>query len=57
VITDVISIENPDTQHIMPNPTEKIWDRERQRRNRKLERTASALGVSVPHDQKIKGSG
>ena len=31
----------------MPNPTEKIWDHERQRRNRKLERAASALGASL----------
>src|SRR5450759_5911434 len=30
----------------MPNPTEKIWDHERQRRNRKLARAASALGAS-----------
>jgi malonate decarboxylase alpha subunit len=30
----------------MPKPTEKIWDHERQRRNRKLERAASALGAS-----------
>ena len=31
----------------MPNPTIKIWDHERQRRNRKLERAASALGTSL----------
>jgi malonate decarboxylase alpha subunit len=31
----------------MPKPTEKFWDHERQRRNRKLERAASALGVSL----------
>ncbi|MBI3479542.1 MAG: malonate decarboxylase subunit alpha [Nitrosomonadales bacterium] len=31
----------------MPNPTNKIWDHERQRRNRKLERAASALGASL----------
>jgi malonate decarboxylase alpha subunit len=31
----------------MPNPTEKIWDNERQRRNRKLERAASVLGASL----------
>jgi len=30
----------------MPKHTEKIWDHERQRRNRKLERAASALGAS-----------
>ena len=30
----------------MPNPTEKIWDHERQRRNQKLARAASALGAS-----------
>jgi hypothetical protein len=31
----------------MSNPAEKIWDRERQRRNRKLERAASMLGVAA----------
>lgn len=31
----------------MPNSTEKIWDHERQRRNRKLERAASVLGSSL----------
>ena len=31
---------------IMVNSPEKIWDHERQRRNRKLERAASALGAS-----------
>ena len=31
----------------MPNPTEKIWDHERQRRNHKLERAASVLGASL----------
>ncbi len=31
----------------MPKPTEKIWDHERQRRNRKLDRAASALGASL----------
>ena len=31
----------------MPNPTEKNWDHERQRRNRKLERAKSALGTSL----------
>ncbi len=31
----------------MPNPTEKIWDHERQRRNHKLERAASALVASL----------
>lgn len=31
----------------MPNPTEKIWDHERQRRYRKLERASSALGASL----------
>ena len=31
----------------MPNPTSKIWDHERQRRNRKVERAASALGASL----------
>jgi len=31
----------------MPNPTEKIWDRERQRRNLKLARAASVLGASL----------
>ncbi|MGA7750971.1 MAG: malonate decarboxylase subunit alpha, partial [Gallionella sp.] len=30
-----------------PKPTEKIWDHERQRRNRKLDRAASALGASL----------
>ena len=29
----------------MPNPTKQIWDHERQRRNRKLERAASVLGA------------
>jgi len=33
----------------MPNPTSKIWDHERQRRNRKLECAASALGASLRH--------
>jgi malonate decarboxylase alpha subunit len=32
---------------IMVNSPEKIWDHERQRRNRKLERAASALGASL----------
>ena len=31
----------------MPNPTEKIWDHECQRRNHKLERASSALGASL----------
>ena len=31
----------------MLKPSEKIWDHERQRRNRKLERAASALGASL----------
>jgi malonate decarboxylase alpha subunit len=31
----------------MPNPTDKIWDHERQRRNLKLEHAASALGASL----------
>jgi malonate decarboxylase alpha subunit len=31
----------------MPNPAEKIWDHERQRSKRKLERAASALGASL----------
>jgi malonate decarboxylase alpha subunit len=31
----------------MHKPAEKIWDHERQRRNRKLERAASALGASL----------
>ena len=31
----------------MPTPTEKIWDHERQRRNRKLERASSVLGASL----------
>ena len=31
----------------MPKPSEKIWDHERQRRNRKLGRAASALGASL----------
>src|SRR5450759_4848741 len=31
----------------MLKPTEKIWDHERQRRNRKLERATSALGASL----------
>ena len=31
----------------MLNPAEKIWDHERQRRNRKLDRAASALGGSL----------
>ena len=31
----------------MPNPSEKIWDSERQRRNKKLARAASALGASL----------
>jgi hypothetical protein len=31
----------------MPNPSKKISDHERQRRNRKLERAASALGASL----------
>jgi malonate decarboxylase alpha subunit len=31
----------------MLKPTEKIWDSERQRRNRKLERAASVLGASL----------
>lgn len=31
----------------MNKPTEKIWDHERQRRNRKLERAASVLGASM----------
>ncbi len=34
----------------MPNPTEKIWDHERQRCNRKLERAASVLGAAL-HDK------
>ena len=34
----------------MLNPTEKIWDHERQRRNRKLERAASVLDASL-HDK------
>jgi hypothetical protein len=34
----------------MPNPPEKIWDHERQRRNRKLKRAASVLGASL-HDK------
>jgi malonate decarboxylase alpha subunit len=43
----------------MPNLTEKIWDRERQRRNHKLERAASALGASlrdkvVPADMAVR---
>lgn len=36
----------------MPNPTDKIWDRERQRRNRKLERAASSLGAAL-HDKVV----
>lgn len=36
----------------MPKPTEKIWDHERQRCNRKLERAASALGASL-HDKVV----
>jgi hypothetical protein len=36
----------------MPKPTEKIWDRERQRRNRELERVASVLGASL-HDKVV----
>ena len=36
----------------MPKPTEKIWDHERQRRNRKLERAASVLGASL-HDKVV----
>jgi hypothetical protein len=31
----------------MLNPTEKIWDRERQRRSHKLARAASLLGASL----------
>jgi malonate decarboxylase alpha subunit len=31
----------------MPNPAEKIWDYERQRRNRKLERATSLLGGTL----------
>jgi hypothetical protein len=31
----------------MPNPTEKIWDRDRQRRIQKLARAASVLDVSL----------
>jgi hypothetical protein len=31
----------------MPKPSEKIWDRERQRRNQKLARAASVLGASL----------
>jgi malonate decarboxylase alpha subunit len=31
----------------MQKPTEKIWDRERQRRNQKLARAASVLGASL----------
>ncbi|MGA8862202.1 MAG: malonate decarboxylase subunit alpha [Gallionella sp.] len=43
----------------MPKPHEKIWDHERQRRNRKLERAVSALGVSlrdkvVPADMAVR---
>ncbi len=43
----------------MPNPTEKIWDHERQRRNQKLARAASALGASqrdkvVPADMAVQ---
>jgi malonate decarboxylase alpha subunit len=36
----------------MQKPTEKIWDRERQRRNRKLSRAASVLGASL-HDKVV----
>jgi len=39
-------MKNTGTQHIMQKPTEKIWDHERQRRNHKLARAASALGAS-----------
>ena len=43
----------------MLRPTEKIWDRERQRRNCKLERAASVLGASlrdkvVPADMAVR---
>jgi hypothetical protein len=38
----------------MPNFAEKIWDRERQRRNRKLEHAASVLGASL-HDKVVPG--
>jgi malonate decarboxylase alpha subunit len=43
----------------MPNPSEKIWDSERQRRNKKLARAASALGASlrdkvVPADMAVQ---
>jgi hypothetical protein len=34
------------------HPTEKIWDHERQRRNRKLERAAAVLGASL-HDKVV----
>ena len=36
----------------MHNPAEKIWDHERQRRNRKLEHAASVLGASL-HDKVV----
>jgi hypothetical protein len=36
----------------MPNPAEKIWDHERQRRNNKLARAASALGAAL-HDKVV----
>lgn len=43
----------------MPNPSEKIWDHERQRCNRKLERAAPLLGESlqdkvVPADMAVR---
>ena len=41
------SIKNTDIQHIMLKPSEKIWDRERQRRNQKLARAASVPGASL----------
>ncbi|MGC2047830.1 MAG: malonate decarboxylase subunit alpha, partial [Gallionella sp.] len=37
---------------VMPNPTEKICDHERQRRNRKLARAAAVLGTSL-HDKVV----
>ena len=43
----------------MPAPSEKIWDHERQRHSRKLERAKSALGTSlrdkvVPADMAVR---
>ena len=43
----------------MPNPTDKIWDHERQRRNHKLDRAASVPGASlqdkvVPADMAVR---